>query len=124
MEYEIRQHNGFVEVVTHGDGDVAVFQKFLNEVLRLPNWKPGFPILIDHSDLNARPLGVDGMQMLADMINASRVELGTSRMAILVPGDLEYGLGRMWQAYIEDKWNGASEVFRSRKNAVDWLNHD
>ena len=124
MEYEIHQHNGFVEVVTHGDGDVEVFQEFLNEVLRHPDWKPGFPILIDHSDLNAGPLTVDGMRKLADMINAAAVELGSSRMAILVPGDLEYGLGRMWQVYIEGRWSGTSEVFRSREDAVDWLTHD
>ena len=124
MEYEIHQRNGFVEVVTHGDGDVEVFQEILNEVLRHPDWRPGTPVLIDHSDLNAGPLTVDGMKSLADMIHDARVELGSSRMAILVSEDLEYGLGRMWQVYIEGKWNGASEIFRSREDAVGWLMHD
>ena len=124
MEYEIHQRNGFVEVVTHGDANVAVFQEFLNEVLRHQDWKPGYPILIDHSDFNAGPLTVDGMVKLANMIAAARAELGTSRMAIIVPGDLKYGLGRMWQVYIEGKWNGVSEVFRSREVGINWLLHD
>ena len=61
------------------------------------------------------------MMKLACMINDVRVELGSSRMAILVPGDLRYGFGRMWQIYIEGKWNGDSELFRSREDAVYWL---
>ena len=124
MEYEIHQRSGFVEVVTHGDGDVEVFQELLNEALRHPDWKPGTPILIDHSDLNAGPLTIDGMKRLADMIHAARGELGSSCMAILVPEDLEYGLGRMWQVYVEDKWNGTCEIFRSREDAVGWLMPD
>jgi hypothetical protein len=124
MEYEIHHRERFVEVVTHGDGEVEVFQEFLSEVLRHPDWKPGIPILIDHSDLNVGPLTVDGMMKLANMIDAARVELGSSRMAIFVPGDLGYGLGRMWQVYIEGKWDGASELFRSKEDALYWLTHD
>ena len=124
MEYEIHQRKGFVEVVTHGDGDVEVFQRIMNEAFSHPDWKPGVSILIDHSNFNAEPLTVDGMKTLAGMVSAARVELASSRMAIVVPGDLQYGLGRMWQVYIEDKWDGASEVFRSREDALGWLISD
>ena len=121
MEYEIYQHDELVEVVTHGDADLVVFQNFLNEIIKHPNWKPGFPILIDHSDLNGKTLTVNGMQKLADMIHVARIELGSSHMAIIVPGDLIFGLGRMWQVYSDGKWNGVSEVFRTKEEAVDWL---
>jgi hypothetical protein len=121
MEYEIHQTSKFVEVVTHGDGEATVFQELLSEVFALKDWKPGTPILIDHSDFNAGPLTVGEMSALADMIDSVRVELGSLRMAILVAGDLEFGLGRMWEVFVEDKWDGASEVFRSREDAMRWL---
>ncbi|MCP4573515.1 MAG: hypothetical protein GY838_14250 [bacterium] len=121
MEYEIHQRSGFVEVVTHGDGEAKVFQELLSEVLARPEWKPGVPVLIDHSDFNAGPLTVGEMSALADMIGNVRVELGSSRMAILVVRDLEFGLGRMWLAFVEDKWSGTSDIFRSREDAVCWL---
>jgi len=47
--------------------------------------------------------------------------LGYSRMAILTPGSLEFGLGRMWQTFVEDKWDGTSDLFRSKKDAERWL---
>ena len=124
MEYDIQRRNGFVAVATHGDGEVEVFQEFLNEVLGHSDWKPGTPILIDHSDLNAGPLTTDEVKRLADMINIARFELGPSLMAVIVPGDLEYGLFRMWQVYIRDRWNGTCEILRSSEDAVGWLMHD
>lgn len=124
MEYEVHYRDGIFEVATHGGGDVKVFQELLSETLDHPQWRPGEPILIDHSNLNAGPLTVDGMAQLADMIQLARNELGSSRMAILAPGDLEYGLGRMWQVFVENKWDGEARIFRSREDAVRWLNGD
>jgi hypothetical protein len=58
------------------------------------------------------------------MINSARDELGASRMAIVVQGDLSYEFGRTWQVNMEDKWDGISEIFRSKEEAMDWLLHD
>jgi hypothetical protein len=121
MEYEIHPRQGFLEVVTHGDGDVEVFKKLLRDVLEHPDWKPGIPVYIDHSDLNPESLTVDGMVALAGMISAAKVELGPSRLAILAPGDLLFGIGRMWQVYVENEWDGSTEIFRSREDALSWL---
>jgi hypothetical protein len=122
MEYEIHLHDdGFFEVVTHGDGDVEVFQKLLRDALEHSDWKPGMPVLVDHSDFNAGPLTAEDMAAIAGMINAARDKLGSSRMAILAPGDLQFALGRMWQAYLENKWDGTTDIFRSRQNALRWL---
>lgn len=121
MEYEIHQREGFVEVVTHGEGATAVFQELLGEVLALREWKPGTPFLNNHSDLDAGPLTVSDISAIANMVAAARVELGSSRLAVLVSRDLEYGLARMWHVFVEDKWDGTSGVFRSREDAVVWL---
>ena len=121
MEFEIHPRNGFIEAITHGDGDVAVFQQLLGGVLEHPDWEKGYGVLIDHSDLNTAPLTVGGMAALADMIKIARTDLGKSKMAIFVPDDLQYGLGRMWQVFVENKWDGASEIFRSKADAIRWL---
>jgi hypothetical protein len=121
MEYEIYRSEGLVEVVTHGEGDPKVFQDLLIDVLAHPDWKPGNSILMNHTDLKGGPLDADKLRMLADIVNASRDKLGSSRMAILTPGSLEFGLGRMWQTFVEDKWDGTSDLFRSKKDAERWL---
>ena len=121
MEYEIHLHAGFIEVVTHGGAEVAVFQEFLDEVLALKEWKPATPFLNDHSDLDAGPLTVNDISAIAEMFERAKVELGSSRLAVLVSRDLEYGLARMWNVFVEEKWDGIGQVFRSREDAVHWL---
>jgi hypothetical protein len=41
-------------------------------------------------------------------------------IAIVAPHDLEYGLSRMWQAFVDDT-PIESTVARSRAEALDWL---
>lgn len=121
MEYEVHQRDGFVEVVTRGDGDVAVFQRYLDEVLALKEWRPGTPSLNDHSGLNAGPLTVNEIKAIAGMVIAARDKLGPKRLAVVAARDLEYGLARMWEVFVEGNWDGTARVFRSREEAVRWL---
>ncbi|MGM0428259.1 MAG: hypothetical protein ACQEQ7_13590, partial [Thermodesulfobacteriota bacterium] len=32
---------------------------------------------------------------------------------------LEYGMGRIWEAFVEDKWDASEELFRSREEAIE-----
>ncbi len=121
MDYEIYHNDDYAEVITHGDGAADGFRDLLKELCGHPRWKPGFPLLINHADLNAGTLTIPGMEVLADIVHTQKEALGMSRMAILVPGDLEYGMGRMWQVFVDNKWKGVSEVFRERGDALDWL---
>ena len=121
MEYEVHQRDRFVEVVTHGAATVTGFREFLDEMFALREWKPGTPVLVNHSDLRAGHLTADDIRAIAGLVMVARAEFGASRMAILVARDVEYGLARMWQAYVENKWDGDDQVFRSRDEAVRWL---
>ena len=121
MEYKILQHDGFVEVLTVGDAEPSVFQEFVQEVLRLDKWNPGTPILTNHTELNAGPLTISEVHELANIAATFRAELGRCRMASLVGRDLEFGLARMWEVFVEDRWDGETHVFRERADAVDWL---
>ena len=121
MEYKILQHEAFVEVLTVGDADISVFQEFMQEVLSLDKWKPGTPLLTNHTKLNGGPFTIDEVNELASLAATFRAELGRSRMASLVGRDLEFGLARMWEVFVEDKWDGETHVFRERAEAVDWL---
>lgn len=121
MEYKLLQHEGFVEVLTDGDADVSVFKEFMQEVLSLDSWKPGTPLLTNHTKLNSGPITIGQVHELASLAATLRAELGRTRMASLVGRDVEFGLARMWEVFVEDKWDGETHVFRERAAAVDWL---
>ena len=121
MKYEIIEHEGFVEVITSGDADLATFRDFLSDILSLDTWVPGTPLLTNHTRLNSGPLTVDDIDRMASLAGDARVALGPLRLASLVSRDLEFGLARMWEVYVEEKWDGETAVFRSRDDAISWL---
>ncbi len=121
MEYEIHVRDGIVEIVTHGDAEVSVFQNYLTEALALKEWMPGTPLLTDHSDLNVRPLTVGNVREIADILISFRHELGASRFAVVSGSDLVFGLARMWYVFVDGKWDGSANIFRNKEEALHWL---
>lgn len=121
MKYEVDYHDGFFEVKTHGDADPGGFRGFLDLLLAHEKWKPGTPILANHSELNTGPLTVDDVQRIAERAVRSKSQLGQARVAMLVARDLEYGLARMWESFVEGKWDVIARIFRSRDEAISWL---
>lgn len=37
--------------------------------------------------------------------------------------DLQFGMAKMWEVYVEDKWYVTNKLFRYREEAIKWL-HD
>ncbi|HSG26931.1 MAG TPA: hypothetical protein VLA34_00525 [Candidatus Krumholzibacterium sp.] len=71
----------------------------------------------DFSDLTQ--LEVRGFASLVAELSAKRVE---GRTAVVAPEDLQFGLGRMVQFYIEKREVPFSlQIFRSLPEAVHWL---
>lgn len=121
MKSEVHYHDGFFEVETHGDAEPGGFRAFVDLLLAHEKWKPGSPILANHSELNTGPLTMDDIQLIAEGAVRSRAQLGQARIAMLVARDLEYGLARTWEVFVEGKWDVISSIFRSRDEAISWL---
>lgn len=85
----------------------------------------GFDEIVDMTDVNNVELPVpssDRMRALA----AESADMDTpraSRFAIVAPGDLAYGLGRMYAVYRETDRRSTKtvRVFRTMDDAVAWL---
>jgi hypothetical protein len=58
---------------------------------------------------------------IANAFSARRDKFGSTRFAIIVKDKLVFGLKRMWEAYVEDNWDAEAKVFRSRKDAMNWI---
>jgi len=83
--------------------------------------EPGFLKLIDDTNLDVSRMTGDDIREVADASARRNRVIGTGKFAIFTPNDLEFGMNRMWQAYVEDQWDADIYVARARDDALAWL---
>ncbi len=124
MRYEILCFDRFLEVRTYGDAELQGFKDFLQAIFTHTHWHPGGALLINHSELNSAPLTNDKLRALASFIEPFQSQIEKAKIAILVARDLEYGIGRIWEAFVSEKREYARKLFRSRDEAIFWLEEE
>ena len=78
-------------------------------------------LLVDLADATLAQLLITALKQLAELHKALAEHTVPGMPVAVVAGrDLEYGLARMWQVFVEENgWE--TMVFRSRKEAQRWL---
>ena len=77
--------------------------------------------IVDHTGAECVDYSTADLQKLARLDHAlAPYTRDGIAVAIVAPRDLEYGLSRMWQAFVENNgWE--TMVFRSREKAEEWV---
>ncbi|MBW2277886.1 MAG: hypothetical protein JRF63_10360 [Deltaproteobacteria bacterium] len=66
-------------------------------------------------------ISADALKRMARFVWSNTAKLGAGyRVAVVAPGDRDYGLTRMFQAYMDGP-PFEIKIFRDRKEALDWL---
>jgi hypothetical protein len=114
-------------VVARGSGTVTETEIFAyqREVWARPE-VAGFDQLVDMSaadHIDAPVPSADGMRDLAALAASMDHPGQPSRFAIVAPGDLAFGLGRMYSTYreLDPRSTKAVRVFRTMDEALAWL---
>lgn len=121
MKFSLKYNQGIIEVKTFGDAELQVFIEFINSILNDKNWEPGGKILVDYTELNFTPLAIGDVEDIAQFCTQNREKFGRAKIASILTQDLEYGFGRVWQAYSDNYWDATGELFRYKDEAVRWL---
>jgi hypothetical protein len=66
---------------------------------------------------NVSPVEV---QQIADIDKAASKSNPNIIIAIISPTDLQFGMSRMWEMYVEES-RFLTEIFRDRKSADEWI---
>jgi len=107
---------GFWRLAAHGALSIADAADLLEE----HDWQGKLRFLWDLRRLEKGPETIDEIREAVDLTESNRdLSLG-SRTAILVTGDLRFGLGRMFTALAE-QIEGEYQVFKDEAEAIDWL---
>jgi hypothetical protein len=121
MEFAIQYNEEFFEIRTSGDAEFQKFRDILEALVNHDRWEPGKSFLMNHTELNPGTLTLDHMRSIAEFNAQYSAKMGLSRCALLVTSDVAYGMGRVWEAFVEEKWNVTEKLFRSRDEAIEWL---
>jgi hypothetical protein len=123
MQFNLNYHDGIFEVTLSGDGNVQGSYDFTKAVLEHEEWKPGGLILINITELNTGSLSIGDVQDIAGISVLNCGQFGKAKVAIVVSRDLEYGMAKMWQIFLQlgVGWYASEKIFKNRDEAVTWL---
>ena len=124
MNFNLDYKNGIFEIKTFGTGDIKGIQSFIISLLEHDKWSPGSKIIVDYTECNLGNLTVDNIYQITQINHEVSTLLGDSKCAHIVSRDIEYGMVRMWEALVEDKWSVTEHVFRTREEALSWITQE
>jgi hypothetical protein len=110
-----------VLITTSGDASVDRLHAAVHEGLADPRFRQDMKILMDHTRTRWWALSNDEIKRRAALIRADAQLVGHHRVAFVVAGPIDFGLGRMLQGLIEGSVLFESQVFDSLTHARDWL---
>ncbi len=109
-----------VTVATSGAARVEDFRRMNDELLADERFTPPMCMLVDHSELDVSALTAEEVQRIADGVNRIGSLFGESKVALVAPTALSYGLARMFEALAVEP-DVLLGVFSTRANALAWL---
>ena len=111
---------GVVVVTISGSASAAEYLASLDALRRHSRFEPGMPIISDVSRVDATPLSTSEARRLGEVVQATDLEWGTRRRAVVAPANLSYGLARAAQSAADPEGERMT-VVRSFDEAVAWV---
>lgn len=115
--YKIDKGRRFV--LSSGTGVLNRNEALAHQVRLLsdPDFDPNYSQLADFTQVTKFDLSAEDIRQMAER----KVFSPDSRRAILVPNELAYGLGRMFEILREAAGERGIRVFRNLEEALDWV---
>jgi len=123
MKYEIvidKPKKLFI-IYTNGEIELEVEKNMIYDVVSHPMWNSQYNLLFDHTNSSLANFQTIDIQELSKLLKSQSEQLGMIKLAIVLSTDLNYGLGRMWEAYTRYDVKCDIEIFRTYAEAELWL---
>ena len=94
-------------------------------VFENPNFELGFDELVDLTGLDSLKLTFDGIDQVQNLVCEKRTDSTTDfKTAIVYETGVQFGFARMYKLYNPDKSCEDVMVFKTKPEALRWLNRD
>ena len=123
MDFEINfvKGKGYFIIKTSGDTTPDDVENSLRQVFNSQDWRIGTHILYDNRLENLDNLSGDEVEEISLKFTQFNDKLKHSKIALVMPRDLAFGLARMWEIHNENKASFKTYVFRSIDEAHKWI---
>jgi hypothetical protein len=125
MQYEIRWGGVWEDVLVTTTGKVTVEQldAWVQEVLADPRFRPNLRVIVDHRLAEWDHLTVGELRRRIDILVRDADRIGHQRGAWVVGRPVDFGIGRMLQAFAEGRWRVEWRICSDLDAARAWLQH-
>lgn len=126
MRYQIEfsAQQPWAVVRTEGPASFEGFHEIVRALIEHPEWHDRRSLLLDHSALEVAGLSADDIKATAALLNDVRERVGQGRVAIVLPGSLRFGLGRMFQQRLAPEIQDNYRLFGTCAEADAWLSEN
>ncbi|MFO7569042.1 MAG: hypothetical protein R6W75_04520 [Smithellaceae bacterium] len=124
MKHEISVENGIALVIISGKVSPEGYGLVTRDLVNLPGWKQGGKILIDYSYIDLSDETGETAQLYAQAVAPYRTDLGTGRCACVNINPVDFGLGRVWQFFMEALTDLQIGIFYTFEDAMRWLSEE
>ena len=110
-------------VTTRGEASLEGFYAWVQEGLSDPRYREGMSIIVDHHELDWSGISLQDVQARIELFKKDLQLLGRIRAAMVMRAAVDFGLARMYQAYVELQPELQIEigVFTSIEAARAWI---
>lgn len=125
MEYEITWGGDPEDACVTSRGKVSLegFVAWMQEGLSDPRYHDGMSIIVDHRELDFSDMLPQDVQERLELFRRETNRVGRIRAAMVMRSAVDFGLARMYEAYVEMQPDLQIEigVFTSIEDAREWL---
>jgi hypothetical protein len=111
-----------VVIQARGQADVDGFRQYLGELGADARWGPGLRILSDFSELDLATFSELEVRRVAELHEVLG-DLEGTRCAVVAGSPANFGVVRMFGAYIDGRSGLLAHPFIARDEAMAWLSH-
>jgi len=115
--YKIDKERRFVLSTASGVFTLADALEHQQKLSGDPDFDPSFSQIADFSQVTKLDLSSDEIRQFAQ----TSIYSSDSRRALVMPNELSFGLGRMYEILRDLAGQGGIRVFRTVEEAVDWV---
>ena len=121
MKHEISIEGDIALVIISGKVTPLGYGQVARDLLNRPEWKPGMKTLIDYSYIDLSEETGAAANFFAEALAPYKEALGRGRCACVNSNPADFGLGRIWQIFMEKLTHLQIGIFYSYEDALRWL---
>ena len=122
MLFDIFYFNGIFHAKLNGKPDPLSLEAYYKSLTSHNEWSNFSKVLSDETAINYDRIKSVDMMKLVTISISYKDKIKKSSFAIYVNSNLNFGMARVWKAYVDTGWDAKVGVFRSYEDARSWLN--